>query len=135
MQLYPTHLSLERKLPLVLAGLLAAMLATSLAVTYRVLTVSGDAARMRLSSAAQTVAESAQHAVEDRARQVETAASHPAIHELLGAGTSASAAQREAARQVLNGVQLPGSVMLSVELWDTSGVRVVHDGAGSTAAT
>jgi hypothetical protein len=135
MQLLPTNLSLERKLPLVLAGLLAAMLATSLAVTYRVLRVSGEAARERLSSAAQTVAESAQRSVEERTAQLRTAATQPAVHAVLAAGTAASAAQREAARQVLRSQQPSGSVVLSVELWDTSGVRLLHDGAGSTYAT
>ncbi len=124
-------LSLERKLPVFMAGLLAMILGVSLALTYRALTRSAEAgAYARLARAATQVASSADTSISQLHDRLHDAAWQPAVRALfLHARADSAADALRAATDVL--LTLPGAVSanLPIELWTMEGRRLIHLGA------
>ena len=112
--------SLERRLPLVMTGVLAAGLATMLVVTYGVLVRRAeDLVRAKLESAVKEVASSATTAMTERAAELRTLAGHPAM-ELALTGRR-GAADLSAARLALAEMRDAHDSVIPAELWDVRG--------------
>ena len=112
--------SLERLLPLVMTGVLAAGLATMLVVTYGVLVRRAeDLVRAKLQRAAEEVATTATASVIERGSALRALASHPAM-ELALSGT-ASASDLSAARLALAEMRDAQDSLIPAELWDVRG--------------
>jgi signal transduction histidine kinase/type II secretory pathway pseudopilin PulG len=119
----PRSLSLEHKLPLLMTAVLLAVLAASLALTYRTLSRSTeDAARHRLTQAVAQVAGTAQDAMQQRARLLVVAARDPSIAAVLDARDTS---RHDAARQILRRLASPLDSGLPVEVWDARGARIL----------
>ena len=119
----PASQSLEHKLPLLMTAVLLAVLAASLALTYRTLSRSAeDAARGRLTEAIAQVASSAEASMRRRARTLVEVAHDPAIHAALDARDTSV---REPARQALMRLASPADSGLPIELWNAQGDRVL----------
>jgi signal transduction histidine kinase len=120
-------LSLERKLPLLMTAVLAVILASSLALTYRTLIWSAEtAARERLARAARQVASTAELATQQRATLLREVAGDAAVRRALLAradgdraglpGEGAPLVRRALARLLTR-----ADTGLAVELWDAQG--------------
>jgi signal transduction histidine kinase/type II secretory pathway pseudopilin PulG len=116
-------LSLEHKLPLLMTAVLLAVLAASLALTYRTLSRStDDAARHRLAQAITQVAGSAQDAMAQRARLLVATARDPVVAAALDARDTS---RHAAAREVLARLASPADSGLPIEVWDARGAPVL----------
>jgi signal transduction histidine kinase len=117
-------LSLEHKLPLLMTAVLLVVLAASLVLTYRTLSkTSAEAARKRLTEAAEQVATSAEASIRRRARVLGEAARHPSLRAALEAtGDTSSYAP---ARRELVGLSTPADSGLPIELWSADGTRII----------
>jgi signal transduction histidine kinase len=119
--------SLERRLPLVMTGVLAAGLATMLVVTHGVLVQRAeDGVREKLQRAVAEVAASAQAAMVERADALRELARHPAM-ELALTGRD-DPADRTAARLALAEMRDVRDSLIPAELWDASGRVVAFTG-------
>jgi signal transduction histidine kinase len=119
--------SLERRLPLVMTGVLAAGLATLLGVTYTVLVRRAeDLVREKLRRAVAEVAASARTAMVERADGLRELARHPAM-ELALTGRDA-AADRTSARLALAEMRDARDSLIPAELWDVRGRVVAFTG-------
>lgn len=121
-------LSLERRLPLVLTGVLLATLGTALLVTHRAL-VSGaeDSARRGLSSAMEVVGTSLDNSARLRAQQLEAAVDSTAVRRLLRDRSEPSQPALEAAEDAMEPV-FTGTGDVAVQLLDATGRLVAHWG-------
>ena len=128
-------LSLERKLPLIIVVLLAVLLATTLVVTYRVLTRAEEAtARGRLTNAAEFIAEGAAGSMRERSEQLRQVADSPAIHALLAAGAAATPEDRERVRRIMRPLQPAAGSPFRIQLLDRKGERLAFDGDSTPPA-
>ena len=119
--------SLERRLPLVMTGVLAAGLATMLVVTYGVLVQRAeDGVREKLQRAVAEVAASAQATMVERADALRELARHPAM-ELALTGRD-DPTERASARLALAEMRDASDSLIPAELWDASGRVVAFTG-------
>jgi signal transduction histidine kinase len=120
-------MSLERKLPLLMIGVLVAVLAGTLGATYGTLAFTAeDAARERLSRAVDAVASTVEAATAARgAALLEVSREQPIRAALLQPGDSATIA---AAVAHLEQQMQPGDSLLPLELWDADGRRIAFAG-------
>jgi signal transduction histidine kinase len=115
--------SLERRLPLVMTGMLAAGLTALLAATYETLTHrETEAVRDRLQTAAREIASNSAAALPLRTAQFREVARDPALLALLTQGPTP--AREAAAREALDELLTVRDTILPAELWDADG-RVV----------
>ena len=125
--------SLERRLPLVMTGVLAAGLATLLAVTYGVLVRRAeDLVHAKLQRAAEELASTATASMIERGTELRAMAGHPAM-ELALSGT-ASAADLSAARLALAEMRDAQDSLIPAELWDVHGRVLAFTGPPLGAA-
>ena len=135
-------LSLERKLPLLMTGVLAVIMALSLVLTYGTLTRTEEgAARERMERAAREVASTVDGAAGLRAMELATVARDGAVLRALAgavraaAGDAAySAADLALAREALERVHDVSDSGLTLELWDRDARRVSYVGADVSSA-
>ena len=118
----PTLLPLERKLPLLLTGLLAALLAVGLFFTYRTLARAAElSAHERLGRAAHSIAATVETAIRDRARRLRQLAGDPAF--------IAAVRTRDAAKLAAHAQRSRSSAdSLSIEVWDRNGNSIFRHG-------
>jgi signal transduction histidine kinase len=136
-------LSLERKLPLLMTGVLVVVVAASLALTYRALTHSARVSiATRLSRAARQLSASAETALNTRAALVRQVADDSAIRALLDADARQphnrvvgpagvaddSSAGTIAVREALAKLIPATDSQMPVELWSANGVLLARIG-------
>ena len=130
-------LSLERKLPLFMTGVLGLGLALALALTYATMADSAkNAASDRLQRAVRQLAELGVTSTTRLKGSAARVASDARVVEALGRAQSVtdSVVTDEAARQALGTMLLPTDTLLSVELWSADGRRIAHVGRDTRAA-
>ena len=132
-------LSLERKLPLLMTGVLVVVLAASLALTYRTLTLAAeDAAATRLLRAARQLASSIESAASQRVALQRTVAADSSIrHVLLEWQHPAALSDRSmaAARTALARLETRSDSGLPIELWSEDGRRLIRLGGDASAVS
>ncbi|MBV9880231.1 MAG: HAMP domain-containing protein, partial [Gemmatirosa sp.] len=125
-------LSLERKLPLLMTALLAVILATSLALTYRTLArTARTTAEARLTQVVRMLATMSETSLRVRIATLQRVAADSAVRRALrdARGTTPlAAATVAAATGVLARVPLPTDSGLPVTLWTADGRRVATVG-------
>ena len=121
-------LSLEHKLPLLMTAVLAAVLGSSLLLTYRTLAgVAQEAARERLEGVAQQITTSLEASTAQRARLLRaTAAAAPVRAALRGEDVAAATVGA-----ILDSLRTPADSGLPVELWSADGRRLYASGSDS----
>jgi signal transduction histidine kinase len=121
-------LSLERRLPLLITGLLAAILAAGLLFAHQeVRNTATSAARERLRLATQQLATLVGSSVPARMQVMRPVAADPALAALLGDPQDQAA--RQAASAVLRRLVRPDEPTLPIQLWDRTRRPVVQLGA------
>jgi len=119
--------SLERRLPLLITGVLAGGLAVLLVATYETLVHRElESMRGRLQNAAREIASNSATAMALRGAEVREVARHPALVDLLVAGPTPE--REAAARAALDQLLTPRDSLLPVELWDARGRMVTFVG-------
>src|SRR5688500_1655206 len=116
-------MTIERKLPLMMTGVLVAVLASSLVLTYGTLARTGEVqAREHLADAARVVASGAAGSVGPAGARLRALGDEPAVRRALAG--AASVADTAAARATLAAAVARGDSGLVVELRDARGRRV-----------
>ncbi|GLC28580.1 sensor histidine kinase [Roseisolibacter agri] len=119
--------SLERRLPLLITGVLAAGLAVLLGATYETLTHREiESMRERLRNGAREIASNTGTAMVLRGAEVREVARQPALAALLAEGPTP--AREAAAHEALAELLTPRDSLLPVELWDARGRLVTFVG-------
>ena len=118
--------SLERRLPLLITGLLAVMLASALALTYATLRqAASDRAQRRLERMADQLATLAESSAVRLERTVDAVAADASVRRALAGAPDAA----DDARAALRALLAPADSGLTVELWSEDGRRVAFAGA------
>jgi signal transduction histidine kinase len=119
--------SLERRLPLVMTGVLAAGLTVMVAATYETLADrAADIVGHRLRTAIEEIASSAHASLVQREAELQAVGATPAVRAALAPGAS-EATTRAATAQLAALLTARDSLAL-VELWDASGRVLAHVG-------
>lgn len=115
------HMSLERKLPLLVTALLVVVLAAAVALAYReVRRVAEIAAVDRLTTASGQLAASAASSTTQRAEMMRTTTQSPAIRAAANGAPLDTAAVHAALRRLI----APTDSTLAIQLWSASGALV-----------
>ena len=119
--------SLERRLPLLMTGLLAGGMAMLLVITYGTLEQrAGATVSDRLAHAARELASTSELAIAQRSVELRAVAQAPAVRAALG--PAPSAATDSSARAALASLLTPRDSLVPVELWDRQGRLVTYAG-------
>ena len=120
------HMSLERKLPLLVTALLVVILASAVGLAYReVQRVAIVAAVDRLGTASGQLASVAGTSLTQRAQTLRSAARIAAVRTAVNGGTLDTTAVHAALRRLV----LPTDSLLAIQLWSASGTLVDSIGA------
>lgn len=120
------HMSLERKLPLLVTALLVVILASAVGLAYReVRRVAIIAAVDKLSSASAQLADVASKSMTQRAEMLRSTARAGAVRAAVSGGTLDTIAVHAALRRLV----LPTDSLLAIQLWSASGALVDSIGA------
>ena len=123
-------MSLERRLPLVMTGMLVLILGVALFATHRTLAAGAEAgARARLTSASAELKANFETAVRTRAAQLRAAASDPAVVALLASpAPGPTPASLDAAPASVRTLVQASAPELPIVLWDTNGQSIARWG-------
>lgn len=125
----PIHdLSLERKLPLLVAAILVATLATAVVLAYReVRQTALVAARSRIETVARQLVSTTRESTNQRDKLLRDVAESPAVLEIAGKAargappSTTPAERRDASAELRKLAPLPADSTLAIELWSANG--------------
>jgi hypothetical protein len=119
-------MSLQQKLPLLMATILVVVLATSLGLTYRALTRASESALSeRVANLSRQLGGLLENAMRTRTAQLDRVARDSVVHHVLRARPgSVSPDALDSLRSLLQSLRQPADSAMPVEVWTDDGRRV-----------